>query len=60
MVYKNILMRQQALFERDPKVQKQFAEDAEKLLQEGHGDPEETDRRHDADKAAGKSQGAGS
>ena len=33
MTYKNILMRQRALYERDPKVQKQLTEDAEKLLQ---------------------------
>jgi len=33
MTYKNILMRQQALYERDPKVQKQLIDDAERLLQ---------------------------
>ena len=33
MVYKNILMRYQALHERDPKLQKQLGEDAERLLQ---------------------------
>jgi len=33
MTYKNILMRQQALYERDPKVQKQLIDDADRLLQ---------------------------
>jgi len=57
MVYKNILMRHQALYERDPKLQKQLGEDAEKLLQKAMA----IQKKQNADAgAAGKGKGAGS
>ena len=57
MVYKNILMRHQALYERDPKVQKQLVDDAEKLLQRAMA----IQKKQNADAgAAGKGKGAGS
>jgi len=57
MVYKNILMRHQALYERDPKVQKQLMDDAEKLLQRAMA----IQKKQNADTAAaGKGKGAGS
>ena len=60
MVYKNILMRHQALYERDPKLQKQLTEDAEKLLQRAMAIQKKQTAAADADKAAGKGKGAGS
>ena len=50
MVYKNILMRYQALHERDPKLQKQLTEDAERLLQKAMALQK---KQQDAGKAAG-------
>jgi tetratricopeptide (TPR) repeat protein len=56
MVYKNILMRQQALYERDPKVQKQLMDDAERLLQKAMA----IQKKQTADAGAEKAKGAGS
>jgi tetratricopeptide (TPR) repeat protein len=57
MVYKNILMRHQALFERDPKFQKQLIDDAERLLQRAMA----IQKKQNADAgAAAKGKGAGS
>jgi tetratricopeptide (TPR) repeat protein len=58
MTYKNILMLQQALYERDPKVQKQLADDAAKLRQRAMAIQKKQTDAADADKA--KSKGAGS
>jgi tetratricopeptide (TPR) repeat protein len=58
MTYKNILMRQQALYERDPKVQKQLLEDAEKLLQRAMVIQKK--QNEDAGKAGAKPKGSGS
>ena len=57
MTYKNILMRQQALYERDPKVQKQLLDDAEKLLQRAMVIQKKQTDAADADKA--RQQGRG-
>ena len=56
MVYKNILMRHQALYERDPKVQKQLSDDAEKLLQKAMALQKK--QTADAGKTGGKGTGS--
>ena len=56
MTYKNILMRQQALYERDPKVQKQLIDDAEKLLQKAMA----IQKKQNADVAKAGGKGTGS
>jgi tetratricopeptide (TPR) repeat protein len=56
MTYKNILMRQQALYERDPKVQKQLIDDAERLLQRAMAIQKK--QNADAGKAGGKGTGS--
>jgi tetratricopeptide (TPR) repeat protein len=58
MVYKNILMRHQALYERDPKLQKQLGEDAERLLQRAIAIQKK--QTADQDKEKDKGKGAGS
>ena len=56
ITYKNILLRQRALYERDPRVQKELGEEADRLLNRAM----ELQKKQNAAAAAGDAKGGGS